>query len=225
MAMALTLLISAWSPTVGASDSTTACDGNPAGDVCAQGPDVPVSPIDRDEWVPRDFPDFPDIGFDDDESSFTPDGYASSYQQLTCAEWTSTNLNSLPDGCSSSIPPPAVSPSDPPCGPDGSWVSQYLPQTVADACIAHDVCYSQLSGDKERCDDAFDGNLLLTCERQFPYHWIVPLDAGYLACVSQVTSYSAAVRLPWASSRFQELQREAQCRQWHQRRENESDCS
>lgn len=225
LALALSLAISAWSPTAGASDSTTACDGIPAGDVCSQGPTVPVDgvPIDRDQWVPRDFPTFPDVGFNDDAGGYIPDGYGGgAEQQLACSAWEEQYANRPPAECSASAPPLPVTPSNPPCGPDDSWITQYLPQTVASACVAHDVCYSQLNADKDRCDAAFRDNMRVVCE-QNPLWWMNLVEFEY--CLLQTQTYGYAVRLYWADTRFQSLQTEAECRQWHERRENESDCS
>lgn len=126
--------------------------------------------------------------------SYTPGGYAGDAPPAQCPAWM--QANQVPAGCDANQAPPPVTPSDPPCGPDGSMASQLLPQYFADACTAHDICYSVLGSDKGNCDSAFQTNMYRTCEAQH-----LPTTAcrtfmiqgGQRVCASSDLTYHASV--------------------------------
>lgn len=216
LATAILLVLTAWLPTVGATNSSNCSDCTPLPPV-----EVPGDPVDRDEWVPWDLsePLFPDPGFNDND--YADHGYGDGHALVQCSAWEQQNL--LPDYCDPDTPPPRVGPSDPACGPDGSPFSMIIPQHFFSACLVHDVCYSQLESTKDQCDSSFYWNMIITCQQQNPLFWTYT-DPGYALCVSQAELFLGGVSLPWAQQRFDALQFEATCRQWHLRRAEETDC-
>jgi len=115
--------------------------------------------------------------------------------------------------------------------------SQLLPQYFANACTAHDICYSTLISEKDNCDSAFQMNMYHTCEsehlptpacRTWMWHGgqrvCASSDLSYQGCLYTADAFHAGVQWSWATLRFTNLRAEAACRQWHLRRENESNC-
>lgn len=216
LATAMLFVLAAWVPTAGATNSSNCSN-------CIELPriEVPEDPVNRSEWVPWDIsqPLFPDLGFNDDD--YANHGYGEGHELVQCDAWEQQNL--LPDFCDPDVPPARVAPSDPACGPDGSVFSQIIPQLFSTACTVHDVCYSHMESNKGQCDSSFFGNMIITCQEQNPFFWTF-VDTGYALCVSQAELFLDGVSLPWAQQRFDALQFEAACRQWHLRRAEETNC-
>jgi hypothetical protein len=187
--------------------------------------------IDFSEWVPSGIPYGEDPGFD--LQDFIPNGYLD--QRYECADWLSNTP--LPAGCDANVKPEPVAVSDPPCGPDGSIWSNLVPQGFANACSAHDVCYSQYSTTQAGCNQAFRSNMDDICELQYlgqtecraMMTWdgrtvCFSTSPAFQQCVNQSTIFYNAVQGSWAINRFNALRSVALCRQWHERKENESNC-
>lgn len=178
---------------------------------------APSYPIDRDEWIPSPMPYFEDFGFD---PYYIPDGYWEA-PRTVCSTWL--DVNEPPSGCNANLKPPPVGASTPPCGPDGSGWSEYIPQFFAPSCMGHDVCYSQLNTEKTSCDNAFHTNMGTQCESTFLQPYVPGPLPGFYACMNAASTFYIAVHLGGEAA-FTTARNQAECRQWHERKENESTC-
>jgi hypothetical protein len=213
---AITLLVTLALP----FQTIASCDTDPTDCIPLPGIEVFGTPIDQPQWVPSGIPFFNDPGFD--TGNYIPDGYWEG-PRVECSAWLA--LNEPPEGCDADIKPPPVTASSPPCGPDGSSWSWLIPQDFRNSCIAHDVCYSQFAVDKNSCDSAFLVNMQNECLSAY-LNFQSPISLpAYNSCMAHANSFYGGVQLSWALNRFDALREVAECRQWHERKENESNCA
>jgi hypothetical protein len=77
------------------------------------------------------------------------------------------------------------------CGPSGSAVSKYIPDSLfRGACFRHDVCYTLKGNDKASCDRGFATEMVQACKSRFRSPLLAPVLAK---CIQAAGVYHAAV--------------------------------
>lgn len=106
-----------------------------------------------------------------------------------------TNL----DACPNRVPHPGYTPSFNGCGPEGSVVTNFVPNTFGLAnfttcCDNHDICYGTCLSAKDGCDSTFYSCLAAECNTWYQVinHGVI-YDQLYQNCLTAATVYYSAV--------------------------------